>query len=80
MTRRSTKLQAAQERYGTLDVLSNDAGIVGEGGRLAEQSEENWHRVIAINLIGDYLGIRHALPLMRARYQGNRDRLAIRDR
>ena len=48
-------IDAALERFGGLDVLFNNAGIAGESSRLAEQSEENWARVLGVNLTGVYL-------------------------
>lgn len=57
-------VMTALKRFGTLDILFNNAGIAGESARLADQSEENWHRVIGINLTGVYLGMRHAIPVM----------------
>lgn len=57
-------VHAAVERFGRLDVLFNNAGIAGQSARLAEQSEENWDRVINTNLKGVFLGMRHAIPVM----------------
>src|SRR5206468_2199984 len=37
-------------RFGRLDVLFNNAGIEGESARVADSSEENFDRVIAVNL------------------------------
>jgi NAD(P)-dependent dehydrogenase (short-subunit alcohol dehydrogenase family) len=45
-------------------VLYNNAGIEGEGGFLAQLSEEAFDRVIAINLRGVWLGMKYALPQM----------------
>ena len=62
---------AALERFGGLDVLFNNAGIAGESARLADQSEENWQRVLGVNLTGVYLGMRHAIPVMLERGGGS---------
>lgn len=51
-------------RFGPPSVLFNNAGIEGEGGFLAQVSEEGFDRVIAINLRGVWLGMKHALPHM----------------
>jgi 3(or 17)beta-hydroxysteroid dehydrogenase len=49
---------------GRLDVLVNCAGI-SAGSPLHETSLEEWRRVMAVNLEGVFLGIKHALPVMR---------------
>jgi len=64
-------VHAAVDRFGALDILFNNAGIAGESGRLADQSEGNWQRVIGINLTGVYLGMRHAIPVMLERGGGS---------
>jgi NAD(P)-dependent dehydrogenase (short-subunit alcohol dehydrogenase family) len=51
-------------RYGRLDVLVNNAGI-GISGPVVEMSLANWRRQTAVNLDGVFLGVKHALPLMR---------------
>ena len=40
------------ETYGRLDCAFNNAGIEGQGGDTHQCSEENWARVISINLTG----------------------------
>ena len=57
-------VQTAVDRFGTIDVLYNNADIAGESRWLAQSSEENWHRVIAVNLTGVYHGMRYAIPVM----------------
>jgi NAD(P)-dependent dehydrogenase (short-subunit alcohol dehydrogenase family) len=54
-----------KERFGRLDILVNNAGI-GLGGPITEMSLADWRRQQAINVEGVFLGIKHALPLMRA--------------
>jgi 3-oxoacyl-[acyl-carrier protein] reductase len=48
--------------FGGLDINYNNAGIEGEGGFMAQLSEEGFDRVIAINLRGVWLGMKYALP------------------
>ncbi len=55
---------AALANFGPPDVLFNNAGIEGEGGFLAQLSEQAFDRVIAVNLRGVWLGMKHALPHM----------------
>ncbi len=45
----------AVQTYGRLDCAFNNAGIDGRGGRIHECTEENWNRVISINLTGVWL-------------------------
>jgi NAD(P)-dependent dehydrogenase (short-subunit alcohol dehydrogenase family) len=50
---------------GRLSVLVNNAGIVGSYEGLETVSLEDYHRIIAINQTGVFLGMRHCAPLMR---------------
>ncbi|ESP90059.1 SDR family oxidoreductase [Candidatus Halobonum tyrrellensis] len=56
----------AVDEYGSLDVAHNNAGIEGDDAPLAEQSEENWDRVVDINLKGVWLCLKHELAEMAA--------------
>lgn len=51
-------------RFGALDVLVNNAGI-GLSGPVTDMSLADWRRMQAINVDGTFLGVKHALPLMR---------------
>lgn len=57
-------IAAVRDRHGRLDVLVNNAGI-GVGGSILELALADWQRQQAINLDGVFLGIKHAIPLMR---------------
>jgi NAD(P)-dependent dehydrogenase (short-subunit alcohol dehydrogenase family) len=50
--------------YGGLDVLVNNAGI-GAQGTVADNSDEEWHRVLDVNLLGVVRVTRAALPQLR---------------
>ena len=50
--------------FGRLDILVNNAGIVLPG-RVDNTSEEDWDRIIAVNLKGVYLVSKYAIPEMR---------------
>lgn len=53
------------EAFGRLDAACNAAGIDGEGGRLtAETTEENWQRVLSVNLTGIWRCMRYQIPAM----------------
>jgi NAD(P)-dependent dehydrogenase (short-subunit alcohol dehydrogenase family) len=54
---------AAVERWGYLDVMFNNVGVA-IGGSAGEMSEEDWARVIDVNLSGVWRGMRAAIPEM----------------
>lgn len=51
--------------YGKLDILINNAGIVSAPASIEERTGEEWDRVMAINVKGVFLGVKHAIPVMR---------------
>lgn len=59
------------EEYGGLDIFFANAGISGGFASIAEQSEEDWAEILRVNLIGPFLAIKHAAPLMKARGGGS---------
>jgi len=54
-----------EREQGKLSVLVNNAGIVGTYDAIDTVSIEDYNRVIAVNQTGVFLGMRHAVPLMR---------------
>jgi len=57
-------IAAAVARFGRLDALINNAGI-GLAGSVEETSLEDWRRVMAVNLDGVFLGVKHAIAAMK---------------
>jgi NAD(P)-dependent dehydrogenase (short-subunit alcohol dehydrogenase family) len=57
------------EIYGRVDILLNNVGIVESGGPV-EISEENWDRLIDINLKSMFLTCKHCLPIMEKQAYG----------
>jgi NAD(P)-dependent dehydrogenase (short-subunit alcohol dehydrogenase family) len=56
---------SAVDRFGSLDVLYNNAGIFpADDGSVTETSEATWDRVMNINLKGVFLGCKHGVPAM----------------
>ncbi len=53
----------AEERFGKLNVLVNNAGILGMPGIL-DETEAHWNEVIAVNQTGVFLGMRAAIPAL----------------
>jgi NAD(P)-dependent dehydrogenase (short-subunit alcohol dehydrogenase family) len=52
------------QEYGRLDILFNNAGIEGKSAPTAEYSEEDFDRVLAVNLKGVWLGMRAVIAQM----------------
>jgi len=51
--------------FGKLDVLFNNAGIEGPEGSLWKMKENDWNRVIDVNLKSVFLGCKYAIPQMK---------------
>jgi len=54
----------AVETYGRLDYAHNNAGIGGANAPTADYPEEDWNRIIAINLTGVWLCMKYEIPQM----------------
>jgi NAD(P)-dependent dehydrogenase (short-subunit alcohol dehydrogenase family) len=54
----------ALQAFGRIDAFFNNAGIEGKLGPTAEYEEAEFDRIIAVNLKGIFLGLRHVLPVM----------------
>jgi NAD(P)-dependent dehydrogenase (short-subunit alcohol dehydrogenase family) len=53
-----------RERFGRLDALINNAGVIEPIGSIAESDPADWARSIEINLTGAYHAVRAVLPGM----------------
>src|SRR5688572_20885477 len=57
-------LNAAIDAFGRLDFAFNNAGIENRVTPAADVTEEEWDRIIDINLRGVFLCMKHEIPLM----------------
>ena len=57
-------------RFGRLDCACNNAGIEGAQAPTADCTEENWDRVLGINLRGLWLCMKYELPVMQKQGRG----------
>jgi NAD(P)-dependent dehydrogenase (short-subunit alcohol dehydrogenase family) len=62
---------AAVRRFGTIDVLVNNAGVEGVVADIVDYPEDEYERVMAINAGGTFLGLKYVLPVMIERRAGS---------
>jgi meso-butanediol dehydrogenase / (S,S)-butanediol dehydrogenase / diacetyl reductase len=64
-------IELAVERFGRLDVLISNAGVLSPNGRIHNLTTEDWERAFRVNVLGPVNGIRAAVPVMRAQRSGS---------
>ena len=64
-----TALEELISRAGVPDILVNNAGIISDGFA-SELSDEDWRRVIEVNLTGTFIPCRALIPHLRERGSG----------
>ena len=65
-------IDTAIDRYGKLDVLYNNAGIMPEDDHsVVDTPVEAWDQVMAVNVRGVYLACKYAIPHMVERHSGS---------
>jgi NAD(P)-dependent dehydrogenase (short-subunit alcohol dehydrogenase family) len=60
----------AVERWGRIDVLVNNAGII-RLAEIADETVEGWNDVIRVDQLGVFLGMQHVLPVMLEQRSGS---------
>ncbi len=63
-------VSATLDHFSSLEILVNNAGVGGKAAPVWEQTEEDWQRVIGINLTGPFLCSRAVIRHMRDRKYG----------
>ena len=57
-------------RTQSLEIVVNNAGLAGKAAPIWEQTDDDWYRVLAINLTGPFFMCRAVMPHMRSRGYG----------
>jgi meso-butanediol dehydrogenase/(S,S)-butanediol dehydrogenase/diacetyl reductase len=61
----------AVDRFGRLDALISNAGVLSPNGRIHNLATEDWERAFRVNVLGAVNGIRAVVPVMRAQHSGS---------
>jgi len=61
----------AVKAHGGLDIVFANAGISGGFESISEQTADDWAEILRVNLIGPFLAIKHAAPLIKLRGGGS---------
>jgi NAD(P)-dependent dehydrogenase (short-subunit alcohol dehydrogenase family) len=61
----------AVQQHGGLDIFFANAGISGGFAAISDQTEQDWTEILRVNLIGPFLAIKYAGPLIAKRGGGS---------
>lgn len=61
----------AVERFGRVDALISNAGVLSPNGRIHNLTTDDWARAFNVNVMGAVNGIRAVVPVMRAQKAGS---------
>jgi NAD(P)-dependent dehydrogenase (short-subunit alcohol dehydrogenase family) len=64
-------VRAATGKFGTIDVFYNNAGIEGEIKSIPDYPLETFRKVLDVNVVGVFLGMKHVLPVMLNQNRGS---------
>lgn len=65
-----TTIEEAIDRYGSIDIMVNNAGVWGEQRPITELSEDEYDRVMDVNVRGVYFGCQAAIEAMNEQDSG----------
>ncbi len=64
-------VRTAVDTFGTIDVFYNNAGVEGDIAPITKYSLELFRKVIDVNVVGVFLGMKHVLPVMLKQDKGS---------
>jgi NAD(P)-dependent dehydrogenase (short-subunit alcohol dehydrogenase family) len=64
-------VRATVEKFGTIDVFYNNAGVEGDVKPITDYTLEAFRRVLDVNVVGVFLGLKHVLPVMLRQNKGS---------
>ena len=64
-------VEACRAKFGKIDILHNNVGIGSGDAGPTHLKEENWQRILDVNLTSVFLMCKHALPVMREQGSGS---------
>jgi NAD(P)-dependent dehydrogenase (short-subunit alcohol dehydrogenase family) len=64
-------VRASIDKFGTIDVFYNNAGIEGEVKPITEYPLASFRKVLDVNVVGVFLGMKHVLPVMLRQNKGS---------
>jgi NAD(P)-dependent dehydrogenase (short-subunit alcohol dehydrogenase family) len=64
-------IERAHREFGRLDAVYANAGISGGWKAMEEIDEAYWQTVLHVNLVGPFMAIKHASPIMKAAGKGS---------
>ncbi|MGJ4889738.1 SDR family NAD(P)-dependent oxidoreductase [Bradyrhizobium sp. HKCCYLRH3099] len=64
-------VRQACDRFGTIDVFFNNAGVEGEIKSITDYPLDAFRRVLDVNVVGVFLGLKHVLPVMLKQNRGS---------
>ncbi|MBS0527822.1 MAG: SDR family oxidoreductase, partial [Proteobacteria bacterium] len=64
-------VRAAVSKFGGIDVFYNNAGVEGDIKPIVDYPLESFRRVLDVNVVGVFLGMKHVLPVMLRKNSGS---------
>lgn len=64
-------VERAVSRFGRVDVLISNAGVLAPNGRIHNLDTADWERTFRVNVLGAVHGIKAVVPVMRAQKSGS---------